>query len=261
LALIERSIGQARARRKRMFAPRATLALTPMPRSELSIPVAGAQVAEVAAVLDSPDAGSRTSAMLFAHGAGVDMLSPWMDSMARELVAHGFEVMRFRYPYMQRAQLEQRTLPPDRAPVLEATHEAALAELRRARPKKRVLLAGKSLGGRMGTLIAAKGADCAGLVLFGYPLHPPRQPDKERSEHFAALAQPALFLQGTRDEFGDPEQLRAALRRYGGRATLAVIEGGDHSFAVPKSMQRSLEATLAEIAARVDAWERATWPE
>src|SRR5882672_5766455 len=240
-----------------MLGELARLALTDMPRSELSIPITGAQVASVAAVLDAPDANARASAILFAHGAGVDMLAPWMESMAAQLVARGFEVMRFRYPYMQRAHAEQRTLPPDRAPLLEATHESALAELRRLRPKQRVLLAGKSLGGRMGTLIAAKGADCAGLVLFSYPLHPPRQPDKERSEHFAALAQPALFLQGTRDEFGGPDELRAALRRYGGRATLSVVEGGDHSFAVPKSMRLTLEATLADVSQRVEAWERA----
>jgi predicted alpha/beta-hydrolase family hydrolase len=216
--------------------------------------------ARLGAVLDAPPARARGSAILFAHGAGLDMLSPWMSAMARELVAVGFEVLRFRYPYMQRAHDEHRTLPPDRAPVLEAAHEAAVAKLRELRPKQRILLAGKSLGGRIGSVIAAKGADTAGLVLFGYPLHPPKTPEKERSEHFAALAQPALFLQGTRDEFGGPAELRSALKRYGGKATLSIVEGGDHSFETPKSMGLTLERTLADLAARVDAWERATWP-
>jgi hypothetical protein len=189
------------------------------------------------------------------------MLSPWMASAARALVERGFAVMRFRYPYMERAVRAGHPLPPDRAGVLESAHVAALEALRRRAPRARVILAGKSLGARYSTVIAAKGADCAGLALYGYPLHPPREPAKRRSEHFAALVQPALFLQGTRDEFGTPDELREALARYAGRATLSVVEEGDHSFELPKRAGRPLDSVLDDLALRVDAWERATWPD
>lgn len=213
------------------------------------------------ALFDTPQNSARSSAILLAHGSGVDIEHPWMSAIARELVARGFEVLRFRYPYMQRAQREHKPMPPDRAPVLEAAHEAALEELKRRCPERRWLLAGKSMGGRMSTHIAAKGADCAGLIALGYPLHPPRRPEQDRSEHFAALAQPALFVQGTRDEFATIDELSHALRRYGGHATLSILEGGDHSFALRASARRNLDQVLADVAGRIDAWERATWPE
>jgi len=162
---------------------------------------------------------------------------------------------------MERAVREGRRLPPDRAPLLEAAHAAALAELERRVPgRPHVLLAGKSLGGRMGTHLAAKGADCAGLVLLGYPLHPAGKPERERSEHFPAIVQPALFLQGSRDALCDLELLRPALERFGGRATLRVIDRADHSFAVPRRTGRTAEDVRAELLAQVDAWERATFP-
>jgi predicted alpha/beta-hydrolase family hydrolase len=204
--------------------------------------------------------GGGASAILLAHGAGVDVEHPWMRAISSALVRRGFDVLRFRYPYMERAVREGVPLPPDRAPVLEETHLAALEELKRRAPDKRWLLAGKSLGGRIATHVAAKGAEARGLVLFGYPLHPPRQPEKERSEHFAALVQPALFLQGTRDQFGRPDELRRALARYAGRATLSVVEGGDHSFELPASARRPVEDVLDELAERIAAWERESWP-
>ena len=98
-------------------------------------------------------------------------------------------------------------------------------------------------------------------MLCGYPLHPPGQKEKLRSEHFAALAQPALFLQGTRDDFCDLELLRAALERYGGKATVHVVEGADHGFQVPRSAGRTGEEVLEELFEQVDAWERSTFPE
>ena len=175
-------------------------------------------------------------------------------------MSRGFAVLRFRYAYMQRAVDLGRVQPPDRAPALEAVHELALAELRRRLEPRRVLLAGKSMGARMATHLAAKGAAAHGLVLYGYPLHPPGKPEKERSEHFAMCVQPALFLHGTRDEFGTPDELRLALRRYAGRATLQVIEGSDHSLERPKASSEPLEAVLARVAADVDRWERECWP-
>lgn len=224
------------------------------------IPVEHPHVASVAARIDRPAGPPREAAILFAHGSGVDMEHTWMETASAALVARGFAVMRFRYPYMERAVQLGRVQPPDRAPALEDAHSAALAEFRRRLEPRRVLLAGKSMGARIATHIAAKGAVAHGLVLYGYPLHPPRKPEQQRSEHFAALVQPALFLLGTRDEFSTPDELRAALSRFGGRATLEIVAGGDHSFALPASARKPLELVLAELAANVDRWERETWP-
>lgn len=218
------------------------------------------RVARVGARIDEPASGAREACVLLAHGSGVDMDHPWMELTARSLVARGFCVMRFRYAYMQVAAELGRVQPPDRAPGLEGVHVRALAELRRRRAPRRVLLAGKSMGARISTHLAAKGEAVHGLVLYGYPLHPPQKPEKERSEHFAMLVQPALFLHGTRDEFGTPDELRGALRRYAGRATLEFIEGGDHSLERPRAASEPLEAVLTRAAGIVDRWEREMWP-
>lgn len=215
----------------------------------------------LSAVLDRPAGAERASAILLAHGAGFHLGSPWMEALAHGLVGRGFPVLRFNYPYRERALREGRQRPPDPTPRLEEAHARALTELERRVAGKRVLLAGKSLGGRMATHLAAKGEACAGLVLFGYPLHPPRRTRAPRSEHFAAIAQPALFLQGTRDALADLELLRECLTRFGGRVTLDVIEGADHGFAVPKRMGIGSAEVLEDLVGRVDRWERGVFPE
>jgi predicted alpha/beta-hydrolase family hydrolase len=240
-----------------------------MPSQPLQIARSRADLPPLSALLDEPtdDAAGeiarerRRSVVLLAHGSGVDIEHPWMRRAAEALAARGFAVLRFRYPYMEHIAREGKPRPPDRAPQLEDAHFDALAELRRRFPGRRWLLAGKSLGARIATHVAAKGADAHGLVLFGYPLHPPGKPDKERSEHFATLAQPALFLHGTRDEFGSVDELRAALRRYSGRAELSVVDGADHSFAQPVSKRRDLASALDELAARTADWDSRTFPE
>jgi hypothetical protein len=183
-----------------------------------------------------------------------------MARLAAGLVAHGFALLRFNYPYRERALLARAERPPDRPALLEDAHEAALAALAARAGGRRLLLAGKSLGGRIATHLAAKGSTCAGLVLYGYPLHPPGRPGQSRREHFAAIAQPALFLQGSRDDLCDLELLRDALRSYGGRATLSVIEEADHSFHMPKRTHKSDEQVLEELCQRTAAWEADTFP-
>lgn len=215
---------------------------------------------EFSAAFEAPAGPGRGSAILLAHGAGFHMDSPWMVAVARGLVARGFPLLRFNYPYRERALRAGRESPPDRAPVLEQAHALALAALAERAPGRRLLLAGKSMGGRMSTHLAAKGESCAGLVLFGYPLHPPHRPEKRRSEHFPTLAQPALFLQGTRDEFADLELLREALTRYGGRATLAIVPDADHGFHVLKRTGKTDEQVLEELLDRVARWEEETFP-
>jgi predicted alpha/beta-hydrolase family hydrolase len=184
-----------------------------------------------------------------------------MTAIAEGLAARGFAVLAFHYPYMELNARDGKRRGPDRAPLLEATHAAAARALERHfAPRERPLYAGKSLGGRMATHLAAKGADCAGLILLGYPLHAPGRQASPRSEHFPAIAQPALFLQGTRDVLCDLDLLRRALSTFGGKASLEVIEGADHGFSVPKRSGRTDAQVWGELLERIDAWERAAFP-
>lgn len=226
-----------------------------------TIPVEHPHVDSVPAVLHAAEGARREAAVLLAHGAGADMDSEFMVAAATGLAERGFAVLRFCYPYMARARREGRRLPPDRAPVLEAAHTRALEALRKRLPRHRVLLAGKSMGGRMGTHLAAQGADAAGLILFGYPLHPAKRPEKQRSEHFPAIVQPGLFLQGTRDALCDLDRMRRALGTYGGAATLELVDGADHGFAVLKRSGLSTDEVRTDLLDRVVAWYRTAFPE
>ena len=226
----------------------------------LSIAVDSRHVDAVSGLLEVPARTARGSAILLAHGAGAGMESGFMAEAAAGLAARGFPVLRFNYVYTERMAREGKRKPPDRAPVLEDTHARALTALRERFPDVRTLLAGKSMGGRIGSHLAAKDHPCAGLVFFGYPLHPPGKPEKLRSEHFAAIPQPALFLQGSRDAFGRPDELRTALRTYGGTATISEVDDADHGFHVRKSSGRTDAEVLDDLLDRVAEWEEQTFP-
>jgi predicted alpha/beta-hydrolase family hydrolase len=234
-----------------------------MPATEIAIPIDHPELESVTGIARDPDPGARERerAVLLAHGAGAGPASPFMTAIAEGLAARGFAVLSFHYPYMELRARDGKQRAPDRAPLLEATHAAAARALERHfAPRARPLYAGKSLGGRMATHLAAKGADCAGLVLLGFPLHAPGRQASPRSEHFRAMVQPALFLQGTRDALCDLELLRRALSTYGGAATLEVIEGADHGFSVPKRSGRTDEQVWEELLERIDAWEQGAFP-
>lgn len=183
-----------------------------------------------------------------------------MASIARGLVARGFAVLRFNFAYRERALALGAQAFPDEHGVLEAALRRAHAELEQRAGSRRILLGGKSLGARIASHVAAQGERCHGLVSFGFPLHPQGKASLARSEHFAALAQPALFLQGTRDGFCDLGLLRQALERYGGKATLEVIEGADHGFAVPHASGVRSEEVMERVLDRVADWEDQTFP-
>jgi len=213
-------------------------------------------------LLDVPPEGQDdgTCVYLLAHGAGAPMTSTFIAGVAERLAAHGLPVLRFQYAYMEQVQRLGMRRPPDRLSLLESVHRAASRDLQQRFPGRHLLLGGKSLGGRIASHLAAQGEACAGLLFLGYPLHPAGKPDKLRSEHFAALAQPALFLQGDRDALCDLALLRTAVEVYGGQATLAVIEGADHGFDVLRSSGRSSGEVMDQVAARTIAWVRSTFP-
>ena len=227
----------------------------------LQLPFAKRGVDSLSAVYQEPRGGPERGGLLLAHGAGYHLGSPFLERLAAGLVDLGFGVLRFNYPYRERALAEgKRMKPPDPTAILEQAHALALAELIERSGDRRPLLAGKSLGGRIGSHLAAKDHPCRGLVLFGYPLHPPKRPEKERSEHFGAIVQPALFLQGTRDPLCDLERLDRALRRFGGSPTVAVLDTADHSFKTLKRSGLDEDDVFAWLFQRVDRWEASAFP-
>lgn len=228
-----------------------------MTTTALSIPLEGASVDSVSAILDAPRLAATDLAVLLAHGAGAAMESAFMAALAQGLARAGLPVLRFSYPYMERARREARRLPPDRLPQLELAHRAALEVLRRQLPGRRIVLAGKSMGGRVSTLLAAAGVECAGLVLYGYPLHPKGKQEELRSAHFPSIVAPSLFLQGTRDDLCDLALLRRELGSLGAPHDLILIDGGDHSFAVPKRVALDAQAVRRRLVDETLSWTRA----
>ncbi len=227
-------------------------------REELTIGVDAGGVESVRALLDlpGPRAAASDVAVLLAHGAGAPCDSPFMQAVATGLAERGHAVLRFDYPWFERARRLGKRRPPDRAPVLEAAHRAALDLLRARFGGRRHVLGGKSLGGRMASRIAAAGAPCDALFFLGYPLHAPGKSESPRTEHWPALRVPALFLSGTRDALCKLDVLERELPSYAGAATLELVDGADHDFKVPKASGRTREDVLAGLVTSVDGWLR-----
>jgi predicted alpha/beta-hydrolase family hydrolase len=194
----------------------------------------------------------QSDAIILAHGAGNDMHHPFMTTFHQAFARAGLLSVKFNFPYT-----EQGRKAPDRPALLEQTwravHESAISD---PLSPTRLFLGGKSMGGRIASLAVAHGLECVGLIFLGYPLHPPKQPDKVRSEHWPAVQCPTLFLEGTRDSLCDLALLESLLPQLAGPATLKIIEGGDHSFKVPKSQNESQEAVFEDMMAATLKWMR-----
>src|SRR5581483_8480054 len=167
-------------------------------------------------LVDGPRDAART--YVFAHGAGGPMRSTFMAQVARGIAAAGIRIIRFEFPYM--AQKRKR---PDPQPVLLDAFRGVAAEI--GDPKSMVI-GGKSMGGRMASMVADE-LGVAGLLVFGYPFHPPGQPQKTRTAHLEHLQTRALIVQGTRDAFGTPNDVQ--LYKLPSTISIEWIEGGDHS--------------------------------
>jgi uncharacterized protein len=167
------------------------------------------------------------------------------------LAEQGIATLRYQFRYM-----EQRSRRPDPPAVAAATVRAAVVEAARLAPGLPLVAGGKSFGGRMTSTAQAEEPlpGVRGLVFLGFPLHPPGRPDDKRAEHLARVTIPMLFLQGTRDEFADLELLRPVVKRLGDRATLHLVEGGDHSFKVPKKSAWSEGDVMGEVARAIVTW-------
>jgi predicted alpha/beta-hydrolase family hydrolase len=204
--------------------------------------------------------GARAGVLyLFAHGAGAGEASPFMVRYARALAERGIDVVTFNFPYM-----ESGRKAPDRAPVLEEAFRRAVVEAAARFPDHRLVIGGKSMGGRIATHLAAQAeawpADApplAGVIVFGYPLQPPGGPSKtspDRVSHLFRLSVPTLIVQGTRDTFGGPEAITTALKGQATSIEVLSVEGADHSLATRS--KATAAASDERVWQRVVAWIR-----
>ena len=190
---------------------------------------------------------------VLAHGAGAGMRHDFLERIAAALAARGIASFRYQFPYMEAGRRR-----PDAPSVLEATVRAAVRKAGEIVPELPVVAGGKSLGGRMTSSAAAATPleRVRGLVFLGFPLHPPGQPGTHRADHLQKVNIPMLFLQGTRDGFARLELLSPVLQSLGPRAALHLVEGGDHSFAVPRQSGRSQLQVMEELAEATAGWAR-----
>ena len=191
---------------------------------------------------------------LLGHGAGANQLSGFMRMFARGLAERGLDVVTFNFIYM-----EQGRSVPDQKPKLEACFRAVIETIAKHRKLKnnRLVVGGKSMGGRIASQVVAARADeplamdVNGLVFLGYPLHPPGAPAKLRVEHLAQIRKPMLFVQGTRDALGTPDEIQPFVKDLRPPAKIYAIEGGDHSFKAPKKFglpqEQIYESAMDEI--------------
>lgn len=226
--------------------------------SELTIPLATGG-ATTALIYRQQAVAAVPGALILAHGAGAGQRSAFMVDFATALAALGLDVVTFNFLYT-----EQRRRIPDRAPVLEACYRDVVAAVHaRLDSSQRVLcIGGKSMGGRIASQVAAADASLpvAGLVLLGYPLHPPGRPLERRDKHLPAIARPMLFVQGARDAFGTPDELRPALQTLTPAPTLHPVPHGDHSFKVPGKNAAAQAAVYGEVQRTIVAWVRGLAP-
>ncbi len=196
-------------------------------------------------------AATARAALILAHGAGAPQRSPFIIGFARAIAALGVDVVTFNFLYT-----EQHRRVPDRAPILESCYRAAIATARaRVESAARALfIGGKSMGGRVATQVAAgdSALPIAGIVLFGYPLHPPGRPDRRRDAHLSSVGRPMLFVQGGRDAFGTPAELTPIVAALG--ATLHVVEGGDHSFKLSTKDPAAQAAVYSDVQRTTVEW-------
>jgi predicted alpha/beta-hydrolase family hydrolase len=193
--------------------------------------------------------------LVLAHGAGAGQHHPFMTAVASRLAARGIDVVTFDFDYMH-----ERRKVPDRAPLLESCFARVVdsAASRDEFSGHRLLIGGKSMGGRMATHLAAagfvarggEGPQLSGTIALGYPLHPPGKPQQLRTGHLPDIRTPLLVVQGSRDTFGTPDELRPVIAAMPGLVTLHVVEGGDHSFAVSRTPRDAVLDGVSDVIVR-----------
>jgi predicted alpha/beta-hydrolase family hydrolase len=223
-----------------------------MNHDEVSIPLGEGKC--ISALLSSPEdrGGSDRTAIVIAHGAGNDMHHPLLADIADGLAHAGIIALRFNFPYMDMGRRM-----PDRPEVLALTWQKATAWLMESRTLRptRLIASGKSMGGRIASQMIAEGALPAdGLLLLGYPLHPSGKKESLRDGHLYRIRIPILIFAGTRDPLCDLDLLRPVVHRIGPAVTLEVVNGGNHSFEVPKSYRVDPPRVHEGMVKRITAW-------
>jgi predicted alpha/beta-hydrolase family hydrolase len=194
--------------------------------------------------------GKPDALLVLAHGAGAGQQHPFMTAVAKGFAVRGVDVVTFDFPYMR----ERRKIP-DKAPMLERAFKDAVAAARQWSGAARFFIGGKSMGGRMATHLGAAHLDgLAGIIVFGYPLHPPGKPEQLRVAHLPSIEVPVLIVQGERDAFGSPRELQPAIDTMTAKVTLHAVAKGDHSLAVTG---RRRDETLNEVLDVAVSWIRA----
>jgi predicted alpha/beta-hydrolase family hydrolase len=209
--------------------------------------------AGVTALVYYAEPSPSKAALILGHGAGAGQRSPFLVSFAQALSARGLDVVTFNFPYT-----EQHRKVPDRRPVLEACYDAVIARIREhvASARDALFIGGKSMGGRIATHAAAADATLpvAGLVLLGYPLHPPGKPTERRDGHLADVRKPMLIVQGSRDTFGTPSEFQPLMDTLVPTPTLHVVETGDHSFKVSRGGKPAQDAVYDDVQRTIVEW-------
>jgi uncharacterized protein len=190
---------------------------------------------------------SSETAVILAHGAGQGMNSPFMSYFHSALAEHGFHSVKFNFEYM-----DAKRRVPDPQPKLQARYRSVIENVMKEHRPKRLIIGGKSMGGRVASYIAADIPEVSGLIFLGYPLHPPGKPDRLRDQHLYGLHVPMLFISGTKDTFAEQALLERVVGKIGANATLEWIEGGDHSFKRKRGDTEPLAIALDSILRWID---------
>lgn len=187
--------------------------------------------------------GRGKTYLVLGHGAGGNLHTPGLAQYADALAARGVGAVRFNFPYA-----EAKRKAPDPQTRLESCYQAVAQQVKTR--ASRVLLGGRSMGGRIASHVAAAGFPAAGLVFLSYPLHPPGQPQRLRTAHLPKISAPMLFLQGSKDAFAQPDLLTQTIRTLK-TATLHVVEGANHGLVV---RGRAAEDVLEELVGATLEW-------
>ena len=204
---------------------------------------------ETSAVFEPALASAGGGLFIFAHGAGGHMADRGMLAVSERLRGRGLDVVRFNFPYREKGSSH-----PDTMPRLKECVAAVAAHARREVGPQTLILGGRSMGGRVASMLAADGFPCDGLLLLAYPLHPAGKPEALRDAHLAQIKVPVLCLNGTRDALCRRDLMQGVVDRLTDRWTMHWLEGADHSFRVLKSSGRSDAEVLGEIAETCAAW-------
>jgi uncharacterized protein len=194
---------------------------------------------------------SPDSAAVFvaAHGAGSHRDHRSMLELSAMVRDQGFDVVRFNFLYR-----EKGARAPDRMPQLQACFRAVADQVRATIGNKKLVIGGRSMGGRVASMLAAEGFACDGLLLFAYPLHPAGRPERLRAAHLPGIQVPVLCINGTRDALCTPTLMETALKTVTTDWTMHWIDGADHSFHVLKSSGRTDAEVVEEIGSVAHAW-------